>query len=172
MRQLHLPVFPAGVTDVSPKLAVQQADGRVTYFHGLLPVFSHAVDDIRTFRMITSQFCVNGQTTQAQIVAAFGVTSVSVKRSVKLYREHGPAGFYGPRKTRGKAVLTAEVCERVQTLLSAGNTVSEVAKRLGLKQNTLSKAVNAGRFHLPAKKGGPRAGVPTISPHVATPPTI
>jgi hypothetical protein len=31
-----------------------------------LPVFSHAENDVATFRMITSQFCVNGTAKQSQ----------------------------------------------------------------------------------------------------------
>jgi hypothetical protein len=50
-------------------------------------VFSHAGTDIATFRMITSQFCVSGHVKQSDIIRAFGVTSISVKRSVKIYRE-------------------------------------------------------------------------------------
>jgi hypothetical protein len=42
----------------------------------------------------TAQFCVNGHTQQMEIVRAFGVTKISVKRSVKLYREEGARGFY------------------------------------------------------------------------------
>ena len=33
--------------------------GRVTYFNGQMPVFVHDTNDIRPFRLITSQFCVN-----------------------------------------------------------------------------------------------------------------
>ena len=53
------------------------------YAHGSMPVFSHDKDDIQAFRMITSQFYVNGNATQSQIARAFGVTLVSVKRAVK-----------------------------------------------------------------------------------------
>jgi transposase len=40
--------------------------------------------------MITAQFCVNGNAKQMDIVRAFGVTKISVKRAVKRYREQGP----------------------------------------------------------------------------------
>lgn len=117
-----------------------------------MPVFIHDENEIATFRMITSQFCVNGNATQAQISRAFGVTLISVKRSVKLYRQKGPRGFYEPRKTRGAAVLTTEVLEEVQSLLDDGLSTSAVAKKLELKANTLNKAIHAGRLHLPIKK--------------------
>ena len=68
-------------------------DGHITYFNGHMPVFAHAENDIATFRMITSQFCVSGYVKQCEIIRAFGVTSISVKRSVKTFREKGPKGI-------------------------------------------------------------------------------
>ena len=73
-------------------------------------------------------------------------------RSVKRYRELGPAGFYAERKTRGAAVLTAEVIERAQELLDEDRGIPEVASELGLKRDTLSKAVRDGRLHRPKKR--------------------
>src|SRR5271156_4334821 len=109
MPQLHLPMFPAGVTAITDELAFERRDGKIAYFNGHMSVFVHAEDDVATFRMITSQFCANGHARQCDIIRAFGVTSISVKRAVKLYRERGAKGFYAPRATRGSAVLSAGV---------------------------------------------------------------
>src|SRR5262249_58527295 len=79
MPQLQLPMFPSGVTHITDQLAFMKNDGQVTYFNGHMPVFSHAENDLATFRMITSQFCVNGYVTQSDIIRTFGVTSISVK---------------------------------------------------------------------------------------------
>jgi hypothetical protein len=102
--------------------------------------------------MITSQFCVSGYAKQSDIIRAFGVTSISVKRSVKLYREKGTRGFYAPRVTRGAAVLVDSVVAQIEELLAAGASEAEVAKKLELKLNTLKKAIRAGRIRMPAKK--------------------
>jgi hypothetical protein len=152
MPQRQLPLFPQGVTHITPELAFMKEDGRVTYFNGHMPVFIHEENDRATFRMITSQFCVNGNTRQADIVRAFGVTTISVKRSVKLYRKKGPAGFYAPRPPRGPAVLTEPVVAEIEGLLDAGISEAEIAERLGLKRDTLRKAVRAGRIRVAAKK--------------------
>ena len=120
MPQLQLPIFPVGVTHITPELAFECRDGVVTYFNGQMPVFRHAVDDRRTFRMIVSQFVENGNARQAEIARAFGVPLVNVKRAVRRYREQGPAGFFAPRGgKRGRTVLTAEVMEKLQDLLDA-----------------------------------------------------
>jgi transposase len=152
MSQLHLPMFPNGVTQITDELAFWKKDGDVTYFNGHLPVFSHAETDIATFRMITSQFCVNGRAKQSDIIQAFGVTSISVKRSVKTYREKGPKGFYAPRVTRGAAVLVEAVVAQAEELLAGGASEAEVAEKLQLKLNTLQKAIRAGRVRRPGKK--------------------
>src|ERR1700735_2240967 len=146
MPQRHLPMFPAGVTHITNELAFERRDGKIAYFNGHMPVFAHAEDDVATFRMITSQFCESGYTKQCDIIRAFGVTSISVKRAVKLYRERGTKGFYAPRASRGSAVLTASVVAEIESLLVAGVSLAAVAQKLGLKLNTLQKAVAVGRI--------------------------
>jgi len=152
MPQTQLPFFPEGVTRISDLLAFRVEDGRVTYFNGNMPVFIHDKDDIATFRMITAQFCVNGNAKQAEVARVFGIPDVTVKRAVKRYREEGPKGFYTPRKARGAAVLTPDVMAEAQRLLDEGLEPADVARRLELKADTLSKAVRAGRLHKPSKK--------------------
>jgi orotate phosphoribosyltransferase-like protein len=49
-------------------------------------------------------------------------------------------------------VLTAPVLKQAQDLLDEGLETSEVAEQLGVKRNTLAKAIGAGRLHKPIKK--------------------
>lgn len=158
MPQVQLPFFPDGVTHITALLAFSRQDGRVTYFNGTMPVFVHDEADRDSFRMITAQFCESGNAKQADIARAFGVPAISVKRAVKLYRKEGPKGFYAQRKTRGPAVLTPPVLEEAQQLLDECLETPEVADRLGIKRDTLSKAVRAGRLHKRAKKKTLRLG--------------
>jgi transposase len=140
------------VEHITSELAFEKKDGQVTYFNGHMPVFIHDEQDIPTFRMITAQFCINGNAKQAEISRAFGVTLISVKRAVKRYREKGASGFYEEPKRRGPAVLTAEVLKEAQERLDEGLEPSEVAELLGVKSNTLAKAIRAGRLHKAKKK--------------------
>jgi prepilin-type processing-associated H-X9-DG protein len=152
MPQMQLPFFPDGVEHINAQLAFEKRDGQVIYFNGNMPVFIHAEDDVATFRMITAQFCINGNATQAEISRAFGVTLISVKRAVKRYRDEGVAGFYQAPKRRGPAVLTAEALKKAQSLLDEGLETTAVAGQLGIKRDTLAKAILAGRLHKPIKK--------------------
>ena len=153
MPQEFLPHFSHAesgfITDV---LSYGIHEGSIFYFHGSFPIFNHAEHDRKSFRMITSQFYVNGSAKQSEICRAFGVSPISVKRGVKLYREKGMAGFFEERKRRGAAVLTPPVVEKAQELLDTGHELPAVADKLGLKQDTLRKAVQSGKLHKPVKK--------------------
>src|SRR5947209_11405282 len=72
MPQLQLPIFPAGVTEINTRVAVEAKDGRVCYIHGHLPVFQHEEKDVWSFRMFTSQMIVNGTAKPKEIVARPG----------------------------------------------------------------------------------------------------
>ena len=152
MPQIQMPLFPQGTTELTSHLAYESREGQVTYFYGHLPVFTHEEKDIRTFRMITSQFIVNGVVKQAQIIKSFGLPAVTVKRYVKLYRTKGVAGFFQEPGRRGVAVLTEEVIGKAQKFLDDGMSRSATASRVGIKANTLAKAIHAGRLHEREKK--------------------
>lgn len=141
------------MTPLGGHLSVVRRGRQVFYFNDYGPVQVHDVDDLRTFRLATSQFHDLGLVTQAEIVRTFGVSKKSVLRSVKLFREKGAAGFFVARRTRGPAVLTPPVLERAQELLNQGVKVPVVAAKLGLKRDTLRKAVRAGRLQKPPHEG-------------------
>lgn len=152
MPQIQLPMFPHGTTEINVNLAIERKAEQITYFYGHLPVFTHHVNDNKTFRMITSQLCANGNTTQAEISRTFGVSKISVKRGVKLYHEKGVSGFYEKRCTRGATVLTPSRLKKAQDFFDDGCDVSEVAKELNVKKDTVRKAAEDGRLHAPKKK--------------------
>lgn len=152
MPQLQLPIFPDGVCSITNDLAFQQEDGVVVYFSGLQPVFRHEQKDLRSFRMFTSQLIANGTVRQRDIVRAFGVPLATVKRYLRVHRQHGTAGFYRQPRRRSANVLTSEVKQRAQTLLDEGKSVPEVSGEIGVAGNTLHKAIRAGRLHGGASK--------------------
>jgi transposase-like protein len=152
MPQLQLPMFPAGVTEITPQLAFKKEDGQVVYFNGHMPVAMHDEKDLPTFRMVTSQFYVMGLVTQSDLTRIFGVTPISVKRAVKKYREQGPGGFFAARRVRGAAVLLPDVVEKAEELLAEDMTIADVAKQLSVSPDTLRKGIDSGRVRV--KKNG------------------
>src|ERR1017187_9692554 len=153
MPQLQLPMFPAGVMEINSQIAVQKEAGRVFYLHGHLPVFQHEEQDVRSFRMFTSQMIAGGTVKPKEIVKTFGVPMITVKRYVKLYRDHGSKGFYEANPRHSSAsVLKGLVLDQAQQLLDEGRSVPEVAAELNVLTNTLHKAIRAGRLRGPQKK--------------------
>jgi transposase len=109
-----------------------------------------------SFRMFTSQMIVNGTAKPKEIVGTFRVPMGTVKRYMKVYREHGAKGFYEAKPRHSSAsVLKGEVLERAQQLLDEGRNVPEVAKELNVLANTVHKAIRAGRLRQPPKKANP-----------------
>jgi len=94
MPQARLPFFPKEITLINQHIGFQKKDGTVWYFNGMMPVFQHRENDYKSFRLYTSQLVVNGNCTQAEIVRAFNVSGISVKRWVKKFREQGPETFF------------------------------------------------------------------------------
>jgi transposase len=152
MPQPLLPMFPADVTEINELVSFAKREGTVYYFNGPMPVFSHAESDRASFRMFSSQLVVNGNCTQAQMVRAFGISAISMKRYVKRYRQGGAAEFFKTRRARQPRVLTAAVRQEAQELLQQGQGRNAVAQQLGLKSDTLRKAIKAGRISEPIKK--------------------
>ena len=126
--------------------------GRVSYFYGTLPVFTHDANDMKSFRMFTSQLYLEGKVKQSTLVKVFGVSAISIKRAVQLYEKAGAGGFWRPRPTRGPSVLTLEVLRQAQEQLDGGRGLREVATALGVKYDTLSKAARDGRLRETLKK--------------------
>lgn len=156
MPQALLPLIPDGATRISDRISVVQENQQWTYFCGVAPVFQHAQDDRRSFRMFTAQLVCQGICRQIDIIRAFGVSANSVRRSVEKYEQEGISGFFQPRKARGPTVMTDEVITQAEQLLSQGRSRREVAEQLGVRYDTLRKAINQGRLReLPAADVSP-----------------
>jgi len=149
MPQALLPLVAEGSTRINDSISLVRQDGQWVYFCGIKPVFQHAEGDQKAFRMFTAQLCVQGTVQQADIIRAFGISKSSVLRSVRKYRQQGVQGFYQPRRTRGAAVMAAEVIEQARQLLEEGLSKAEVARQLDVPYDTLRKAIDQGRLPLP-----------------------
>jgi hypothetical protein len=152
-----LPLIADGATRISDSISVVRENDQWIYFCGVQPVFHHTESDRRAFRMFTAQLICQGACRQADIVRAFGVSKNSVIRSVNRYRAGGVGAFYTPRAPRGASVITPEVAAQAQQFLGAGWSPREVAEELGLKLDTLRKAIQQGRLirPCPTKPGEP-----------------
>jgi len=109
-------------------------------------VFSHAANDVASFRLFTTQLIVNGSASQAQVSRAFGVPLITVKRMCKKLREQGAKGFFAPPPPAKGHKLTPELIIEAQALLNEGLSIPAVGAQLGVLPNTLHKAISYGRL--------------------------
>lgn len=160
MPQLQLPIFPSGAKCITNEIAAECRDKQVVYFSGSLPVFQHAEDDLQSFRLFTSQLIDMGAVRQVDIVNAFGVPLPTVKRYLKLLRDHGPKSFFAAPNRRSAPVLKGEARQTAERLIEEGRSVPEVAEASGVKANTLHKAIRAGRLPSVKKKAHSESTTP------------
>jgi len=145
--QLLLPFISPGVTQINPRVSVWKDDDRWTYFLGQFPIYSHKVDDQRMFRLTIAQLIESGACRQTEVINAFGVSKSSVIRAQNKLRKGGSEAFFIDRRGRtGGTVLTPEVLDHAQSLLDKGLPRKEIAEELGIKYDTLRKAINDGRL--------------------------
>ena len=166
-----MPLIADGATRISDLISVVRENDQWTYFCGTQPVFHHAHSDHQSFRMFTAQLICQGACRQVDIVRAFGVSKNSVIRSVHKYRAGGVKAFYTPRATRGASVMTPQVTAQAQQLLGAAWSRRDVAEHLGLKLDTLRKAIQQGRLTEPGPPGPQEPAsekAPTSQPASAT----
>lgn len=152
MPLLQRPIFPSESKCIADGYSVECRDKQVVYFSSLMPIFQHAEDDLRSFRMFTSLLIVMDAVRQVDIVNVFGVPLPTVKRYLKLLREHSQEAFFTDPKPRSSPVLTDETRQAIESLIAEGKSVPEVAEASGVKANTLHKAIRAGRLPHVKKK--------------------
>ena len=148
MGQQILPLFYEDENSINSKVHYEydKDTGNVTYFLHCMPCYFHHIDEKNNFKLVIAQLVQYGHCRKCEIIRKFQVTKSYVDRAVELLDNEGIAGFFKKRNTRSAPVLTDEVIAEAQQLLASGETRSEVATDLGIKFNTLGKAIAAGRL--------------------------
>lgn len=145
--ELLLPIFPKGTILITPTIGVFEQDGIVIYLQSGLPIYTHPKECLDHFRFFTSKLVTMGRCQQVDIVRAFGVSDDSVVRSVKLYKEKGESGFFGPDGRKGKAhKMLPERKARIQKKLDKGISVNQIAKKEKISEGTIRYWINKGEL--------------------------
>lgn len=103
MPQLQLPIFREGATMINSELAYYKQGTQIIYEHAMLPVYRHDENDLAFFKMTVCQLYINGAAKQVELVKAFGLNALSLKRWVKQSREEGPQVFFIEKRGRPKS---------------------------------------------------------------------
>lgn len=148
--QKLLPLFSRDVTLINTHIGFANRDGNVYYFNGQMPLFHHEEQDLDSFKMFMAQLYVHGNARQSEINRTFNLNPINMKRWSQKYTDGGARAFYN-KKSPGNSkprVLTSSVLKKVQSLFDEGYGVKEVGNILGLKSDTLKKAIRSGKLRV------------------------
>lgn len=148
MGQQILPLIFEGENSINEKVHYEYnlKTGQVNYYLYCMPCYFHNIDEKNNFKLVIAQLVKTGHCRKCEIITKFQVTKSYIDRAVALLDREGIGGFFKKRNTRSAAVLTDDVLALAQQLLASGETRSEVSIALGIKLNTLGKAIAAGRL--------------------------
>lgn len=151
--QKLLPLFSEDITLINNIVGFAEREGMVYYFNGQMPLFRHKATDLDSFKMFMSQLYVNGSAKQSEINRTFDLNPINMKRWTKKYLEGDVRTFYtnenelGVSVNRNPRVLSDAVIEDVQSLFNKGYSPSKAGAQLGLKADTLRKAIKSGKLY-------------------------
>ena len=143
--QLRLPLFPVDTRLISSCLGVYQKDMLVQYIANGLPVYSHGVDDLQSFRFITSNFIKEGLCKSTEVARCFCIPIDTVKRSLKKLREQGEVAFFSEENRQGHChKIVGGRAVRIQKMLDLGLSNSAAAKSEGISEGSVRYAIKQG----------------------------
>jgi transposase len=148
MQQLILPIIPPGASKISDLVSVFKDNDYWTYYYGVHSIYQHRAEDLKMFRMVTSMMIDSGACRHSEVIKAFGVPKASVNKALKKYRQGGIEAFFTKKRERSRRgnVLTPEVIAKAQKLLDEGESRQDIIKEIGVKYDTLRKAIKDRRL--------------------------
>jgi DNA-binding CsgD family transcriptional regulator len=144
-RQMFLPGFPDGSTKIGTTLSVLQKDGLVTYFVGGDNYYSHSTGDTQSQRFALATLMENSHVRACDLEGApLNIPHRTLMNWVSQLRKKGPSAFFRPGRRQRARVITSERVVESERLFAEGLSTSEVAKRIGISDSTLRKAIKRG----------------------------
>lgn len=147
MRQPFLPGFPDGAVKIGENLSILKKDGTVTYFVGSDNYFSHIEGDRNGERFALTTLMINRHVRPSDLEdAPLCLAHRTLMNWVKQYREEGAGSFFivDPSKPKPRVMTPDKVAECTQ-ILAEGCSPAETARRVGVDESTLRKALAQAR---------------------------
>ena len=147
MPQLLFAGFPEGAIRIGSILSILKKEGRVTYFVGADNYFSHAEADQCGQRFAIATLISNGHVRACEVEASsLGIPYRTLMNWTRQLAQKGATSFYVPRAPRGSTVFSEEKAKECARLIAAGGRIAEVARKMGVKDSALRKAVSRARL--------------------------
>ncbi len=141
-KQSFLPGFPDGAHKIGDVLSILEKDGRVTYFLGGDNYYSHPVEDKQSRRFALTSLMENGHVRARDLEGVpLNIPHRTLMNWVAQYRKSGAPSFFQARPPTKPRVMTADINAECAQLLSADIRPAEIARRVGIRESTLRKAI-------------------------------
>ena len=142
-KQDFLPGFPDGAQRIGrSSLSILEKDGVVTYFLGSDNYFRHPKGDKQSERFVLASLMENGHVRARDLEEAPLVIPHRTLMNWKVrYRKDGPTSFFRTFDRPKPRVITPEKIAECATMLAGGVRPAEAARRAGLNESTLRKAL-------------------------------
>ena len=141
-KQSPLPGFPDGAQKIGAWLSILEKDGFVTYFLGGDNYFSHPAGDRKSERFVLTSLMENGHVRACDLEKPpLSLPHRTLMNWKAQCRKDGPASFFRAHEGPRPPIMTAEKSAECAGLLADGHRPSEVARRAGIGESTLRKAI-------------------------------
>lgn len=141
-KQSLIPGFPVGAQRIGESLSILERDGQVIYFVGGDNYFSHPQDDFKSRRFALASLMENGHVRAVDLQGApLLIPHRTLMNWTARYRNEGSAAFFRNAPAAKPPVMNAQMNAHCASLLAEGLRPSEVARRAGVKESTLRKAL-------------------------------
>jgi len=141
-KQSLIPGFPVGAQRIGESLSILERDGQVIYFVGGDNYFSHPQGDIKSRRYVLASLMENGHVRAVDLQGPpLLIPHRTLMNWTARYRNEGSAAFFRNAPAAKPPVMNAQMNAHCASLLAEGLRPSEVARRAGIKESTLRKAL-------------------------------
>jgi len=140
--QQVLPLLPADAVPVGPVAGLVESEaGGVVFVNGMA-TFAFAADDVLGRRLAAVQLVEAKNASVGAVVAAFGVTQVTLWRWREAFAADGVEGLIpAPLGPKGPSKLTDHLAARIQALDAQGRTLAVIAEQAGVSTATVRVAL-------------------------------
>jgi hypothetical protein len=141
-KQSLIPGFPVGAQRIGQSLSILEREGQVIYFVGGDNYFSHPQDDVKSRRFVLASLMESGHVRAVDLEdAPLCIPHRTLMNWVGQYRKAGSVSFFRNAPVARPSVMSAEVSAQCAALLAEGLRPSVVARRVGIQESTLRKAI-------------------------------
>ena len=141
-RQSLIAGFPDGAQKIGQSLSILERDGQVVYFVGGDNYFSHPHGDVKSRRFVLASLMQSGHVRAVDLQGPpLLIAHRTLMNWTAQYRKEGSVSFFRNPAMAKPPVMDTAMSAQCAKLLAEGLRPAEVARRAGINESTLRKAL-------------------------------